>query len=495
VDAEAALAAWAQRSLVESQLSIPKGNNEVLVRSNKGQGLARLITALVAGLAIGAGVFAFVQNRLDGLKLMDSLSSVRVQGSGELSEPMTASVAVLKRGVDPEWGVKEGGAPSIGAALNPGNLVLRSGVAEIEFIQGARLCMEGPAEVLLVSGGEAFCRSGRVTVHVPEQARGFKLGTPSGDVVDLGTDFGVDLSGGTPGLVVFKGEVEWHQKGVQVRKFTPGSAVDLGSPGAPVLIAAKAGAFDFSRQFDAKASASQRAAFMRWKDASIRRNSDPDLKLHLDFLEEPESRMVRNQASSTGGIQDGALVGCQWVEGRLPGKRALLFRSVNDRVRLKLPGEYNDLTLCAWVQVQSLPARQSSLLMSEGVAAQSLHWQVLQDGSICLGILNSQSKPLVEDYISPVVFTPEQVGQWTHLAVVLDSAKEEVRFLANGVCQSRHPLRNTRCVKPGMVELGNWTPSTAYWGSKPVRNLAGAMDEVLLFSRALRDEEIKEMQQ
>jgi len=36
--------------------------------------------------------------------------------------------------------------------------------------------------------------SGRLTATVPESAHGFTVGTPTGDVVDLGTEFGVDVS-------------------------------------------------------------------------------------------------------------------------------------------------------------------------------------------------------------------------------------------------------------------------------------------------------------
>ena len=37
---------------------------------------------------------------------------------------------------------------------------------------------------------------------------------------------------------------------------------------------------------------------------------------------------------------DGTVVGCQWTEGRWPGKKALEFQQVSDRVRLKMPGEF-----------------------------------------------------------------------------------------------------------------------------------------------------------
>ena len=191
-----------------------------------------------------------------------------------------------------------------------------------------------------------------------------------------------------------------------------------------------------------------------------------------------------------------SLVGCNWTEGRWPGKSALQFRSVSDRVRLNIPGEYRQLTLAAWVQLHSLSARQSqsSLCMSQGIQAGGVHWQVLYDGSICLGMVASSQPKSVDDYISPIVFTPERFGQWTHLAVVLDQEAQEVRFYVNGKRLSAHPLKRPATVAiPAMAELGNWIPSPNYHGKQLVRNFVGCMDDFMFLARALKDEEVRQV--
>ncbi len=390
-----------------------------------------------------------------------------------------------------EWD-GNGVAPAVNAPLQPGVLRLRSGVAEIEFFEGARLCVEGPAEIRLVSAGEAFCSYGRFSANVPPQAKGFRIGTPKGDIVDLGTEFGLDLNKESPELHVFKGEVELHQPRTEVRKLTEGVAAGLEKPGTPRMLMANAAAFAFSKDLDARVTASQREAFERWQEAGQRWNAEADVRLRFDFQEKEGSRALRNVAAHGEDIPQGSIVGCVWTEGRWPGKRALQFRSVSDRVRLSMPGEYPQLTLSAWVQVHSLTPRQSSLLMCEGWEPGEMHWQILADGSLCLGIASPGPKRKADDYISPVVFTPDRLGQWVHLAVVYDTKAGEVRHYLNGKRISRHTMSNRTVLKPGLAELGNWNPA-AEWRQRPVRNFVGCMDEFSLRARALSDDEVRKL--
>lgn len=486
-DAEAGLLAWAQREA--SRRSEPV---EVMAEVGKhrvtsgGWGKLRYIAALAAGVVIGAVTWAVWPEATETA----ALGNPGVVGRGEAT---TSSVAVLSRGVNMEWD-EAFAVPAVNAPLSPGLLRLKSGVAEIEFFQGARLCVEGPAEIKLVSAGEAFCQYGRFSAHVPPQAKGFRVGTPKGDVVDLGTDFGLDLRGDKPELHVFKGEVELHRPQTPMQKISGGNAALLGQPADATPLEANASAFDFSRELDALISASQGQAFEKWKSAGVMWNDDPDLRLRFDFQEGEGARSLHNVATHGQEIAAGSVVGCTWTEGRWPGKHALQFRSLSDRVRVSLPGEYKQVTAAAWVQLHSLNIRQSSLCMSQGLASGYMHWQILHDGSLCLGV-GVQSNPIVwADYISPVVFTPERFGQWVHLAVVYDLPGGEVRFYANGLRISRHPIQKPMVLTPAIVEIGNWTPSLEK-RQQPVRNFVGCMDDFSLVARALKDDDIRALAQ
>lgn len=484
-DAESALLAWSLRETLrrEEGMNLEPVPEEIAETPSRG-GSMKYLGAVAAGILIGLVTWA----------LWPKPPERPSPGVASRDEATTSSVAVLSRGVNMQWD-KAVATPALNAPLPPGTLRLQSGVAEIEFFQGARLCVEGPAEIRLISAGEVFCLSGRFSAHVPSQARGFRIGTPKGDIVDLGTDFGLDLNEASPELHVFKGEVQLHQPNTQMRTLTTGSAAGL-EPASNRTLTANAAAFAFSRDLDAQVVASRREAFEHWQASSARWNADPDVRLRLDFQDTDDTRSLRNAALHGEDIAPGTIVGCNWTEGRWPGKRALQFRSVSDRVRLNIPGEYQQLTLAAWVQLHSLSAHQdqSSLCMTQGIQTGSMHWQVLSDGSLCLGITASAKPKVTDDYISPVIFTPERFGQWIHLATVLDTKAQEVRFYVNGRRLSTHPLkRPTTEVIPATCELGNWIPFPNYHGEHPVRNFVGCMDEFTLFARALRDDDVLQL--
>ena len=220
-DAEAALLAWSQRETLRREEGVGLARtSDPDASPARRRGPLHYAGALAAGIAIGLIAWA----------LWPKPAAPLPSGLASRDEATTSSVAVLARGVNMEWDHTVS-APAPHAPLAPGLLRLKSGVAEIEFFQGARLCIEGPAEIRLVSAGEAYCSYGRFSAHVPPPARGFRLGTPKGDIVDLGTDFGLDLNAASPELHVFKGEVELHQPQTQTRKLTTGTATSLEQSG------------------------------------------------------------------------------------------------------------------------------------------------------------------------------------------------------------------------------------------------------------------------
>ncbi len=84
--------------------------------------------------------------------------------------------------------------PDRSADLRPGQpLNLLGGVAEITFASGVRLALEGPVQASLKSSTRFALATGRLLVRVPHEAIGFTVATPRTDVIDLGTEFGVDV--------------------------------------------------------------------------------------------------------------------------------------------------------------------------------------------------------------------------------------------------------------------------------------------------------------
>lgn len=399
------------------------------------------------------------------------------------TEETTASVAVLTRGVNLEW---ESATVTPGTPLSPGWLKLKSGIAQIEFYQGARVLIEGPAELQLVSSGEATCTRGKLSAQVPPQAKGFRINTPKGTIVDLGTEFGLDVSAANEEVHVFKGEVELHQPTATMKSLKEGQAMAIA--GNTAVLTANASSFASLNEIDARSAMSQRFQFEKWLASSTKLNADSSLRLRFDFQDDEGSRSLRNHAVNGAQIADGSIVGAFWTIGRWPGKRALEFRNVSDRARLNIPGETKTLTMAAWVRVNGLDRTFNSLFMSEGWGDRKIHWQITRDGKVRLGIAGSAGAQHA-DHDTPVFFTPERFGRWTHLAVVFDPATQEVRHYANGELLTRSKLKHTQALKIGIAELGNWNDGRKT-GGVAIRHLSGAMDEFTLWDRALSDAEI-----
>lgn len=117
-------------------------------------------------------------------------------------------VGRLIRAVDCRWLVEPG--PRVGGELEQGSdLWLSAGYAEIEFRSGARVLLQGPAWMTPDSTFGGYLHQGRLTARVPQEAKGFTIGTPSGKVIDLGTEFGVHVDAeGLATVHVFHGQVE-----------------------------------------------------------------------------------------------------------------------------------------------------------------------------------------------------------------------------------------------------------------------------------------------
>ncbi|MCO6047469.1 FecR domain-containing protein [Aeoliella sp. ICT_H6.2] len=117
-------------------------------------------------------------------------------------------VATLTGTVDCQW-TQGSEVPAYGEPLEAGHLLkLEAGVAQVTFNDGAKVVLQGPAEFEMISPGSARLASGKLSALVPMQAVGFRVHTPSAEVVDLGTEFGLVVSDdGHTEVHVFAGEV------------------------------------------------------------------------------------------------------------------------------------------------------------------------------------------------------------------------------------------------------------------------------------------------
>jgi ferric-dicitrate binding protein FerR (iron transport regulator) len=120
------------------------------------------------------------------------------------------------------------------------------GLAQIVFYSGARVVIQGPAEVQLISQNHACVRRGRIKADVPAQARGFRVETPEVTVTDLGTSFGLDVKERQTELHVFEGSVNVQPAGKAKEQNTnEGAGVIIEDASAVRTIKANPDAFAF----------------------------------------------------------------------------------------------------------------------------------------------------------------------------------------------------------------------------------------------------------
>ncbi|MEW6302178.1 MAG: LamG domain-containing protein [Verrucomicrobiota bacterium] len=464
------------RTLAEASRILPPENIFPGPRSRRGRNVRTWAVALAAGLVLLAfGFWNLQRSRSDD---QDRLTS--------------KAVAMLNRTADAQWN-QRAEIPRLNAPLEPGALRLEAGLAQVIFYSGARVVMEGPAELQLVSQNEAFCRQGRLVVEVPSQALGFRLKTPHITLTELGTSMGLDVKEQRTDLHAFKGNLKLRPGAGSAEQALPeGSGVRIDNERTVVAVNANAAAFTSLFDFQARSVAAEARRYDQWRTACKRLETDASLLVHFDFEKTtPSGWQIRNRGNPRAGVSDSTIVGCQWTEGRWPGKRAMEFQSVSDRVRLNVPGEFQSLTLAAWVCVKGLDRKINSLFMSDGFEPGTIHWLIRRDGVLGLTVIGAEPRNHQIVASSPAV-TLEKFGMWLHLAVVLDSGAERVTHYVNGVPVSEKALKIAPPFRIGAAEMGNWN-AKGFPENDPfmIRNFSGAMDEFCLFSRALNAEEIR----
>jgi hypothetical protein len=443
-----------------------------------------LVWGGLAGLAAGL-LFLLVQGKRSRV---DSTLPDQAEATDE-------TVAVLLQAPGAEW--EENGPPRrAGSPLHPGWLRLKSGSAQIEFYSGATVILQGPAELQLVSRMEAYCARGKLRATVPHQAEGFRIGSPKLDLVDRGTEFGLQVADRTE-VHVFQGKVELYDPGsdrkeAPRKELTTGQGIRLDGPGDVRPIELNPAAFQTAQQLADRSREEIRLRRENWLKASADLRKDPSLLVYYSFqTEQAWGRTVLDQARDRKQPHDGAIVGCSWATGRWAGKQGLEFKRVSDRVRFHVPGEFDVLTLMAWVRVDALPNLNNSLMMSDGWQEGGLHWQIGEAGKIILGVKAPGTTPNAH-YRTAGVFSQERLGRWSHLAVVYDREAGRVTHYVDGQLVKEEPVLLDVPVRIGDAELGNWN-AALFRSAQPIRHLSGCMDEFMLFTRALSGGEIERL--
>lgn len=467
-------------------------------------GWVGLVVALAAALllVIGYGIGRDRRGRTE-LKIAESNVLNPDESVGETSEVVESGCAVVSRIIDAKFA--EGITYQEGDSLRPGRLKLLAGAVQIDFFSGATMLMDQAAEVNLISSWEAECAHGKVTMHVPPPAIGFRLILPGMRVVDLGTEFGVEVAGTESSLHVFDGEVEAHVPGSQMQIIREGESFKKSTDQAAVSGVARPTDFPNAIQFDQRMESFHRKKSKQWWDSMLEVRSDERILacyLFKQWEEDRWKRLINNFTIPKVGYRHGSAVGTRWVEGRWPTKDALEFKSPGDRVRINLrKTEYDGLTMAAWIRVDGLDRKYNALLMSDGYEDGEPHWQIDQSGRLMFSVSDIRTsrprgKAAKEDRQSQVFYSPPIFGasdrRWHHVAVTFDATTGEAVQYFDGEEVSREDseqYQSGRKVRFGACEIGNWgLPLEGV--PFPIRNLNGRVDEFLIYQEPLSGDEI-----
>ena len=457
------------------------------------------LLAVAAVIILFIGTLSLIINK----RLLMSPQSVEAKNSSQLIENVThEGVAVLMESVSASF-VDNGVQPSsTNGILYPGEILLESGIVAIEFYSGARVILEGPAIFELTSENSAILREGRIRALVPPQACGFSVSTRQIEVVDLGTEFGMNIEedGHLTEVHCFNGLVDVYennlsQKGEVLRSLETGEAIRIQSTKIQRM-SANSMAFISYNELAQSFLENSTLRHEEWRSVieEIRANEDI-LALYTFEDQGPRERSLVNQVSFQNHFSHGAIVGCRWTNGRWPSKGGLEFKSPSDRVHFQSNDPYQTITLSAWARLDSTPKRTMCLLSSSENASNSLSWHINGSGNLVLSLRNDNGK-VAQKFSSPPIVNRNMLGKWQHFTTVFNSIDKTVTHYLNAkeVSKSEITKKGLSQVVFGNAEIGNSSLKNNN-GKTPIRFFTGRIDELSIFGRALQPEAINNLHQ
>ncbi len=240
------------------------------------------------------------------------------------AEKQATGFGVLVGQVDATWAnttvLKEG------QLVPPGLLQLLSGVAQIELFSGVSVVVQGAAEFEIHSPMDVSMRVGKLRARVPEAAQGFRVRSTEGDVVDLGTEFAINVMEGQSQVHVLDGEVEWHPRRGTTQLLDGGQAMNWHESGQSQILTADETAFIGVEEVGEKRIESRSSRMERWMSYSTKLQSDPRLIAYYKMApNDPWSRRLKNISDQgSDRVGEGAVVAASAVADRWGAIRSFL---------------------------------------------------------------------------------------------------------------------------------------------------------------------------
>lgn len=366
--------------------------------------------------------------------------------------------------------------------MRAGEYRLMEGIVQVTFRRGAEVLIMAPADFTL-SQDRLLLRRGKLTARVPAPAKGFTVETPSATLIDLGTEFGVDVDPAANAEVhVFRGEVivqPRSQTDVRPVRLTAWCATRVdGVSATPSGI--EVDATRFLRQLEEPTTEYSRLV------AAM----NPRIYLDMEPTSDGHSLFEVGSSRAIGRVAPGPGHGTSWYPGRFGSSLRLRGPGHSDYAlipfRPELVGE--TMSVVAWVLAESRP-RWASILKRWGRSEDnSFHFGLyLDDGDLEIHTSQADGREFIAREGRPL-----PTGRWQHVAFVVD--RKVLHLYRNGqeVARADHPG-----LRPGTLEsIGVGAKlNVAGDGPDPIEPgyWDGRLDEIAIYPQALDADQIRRL--
>lgn len=372
-------------------------------------------------------------------------------------------------------------------ALQQGKPIqLRRGILELSLDDRARVVIEAPATFTVVSRLHIRLDEGRCFAEMKKGTSGLRIETPSGDALDLGTKFAVEVSSSKDMEVhVFDGTVEVSD-GTGVTRLTEGQGLAIEESGALSRLTADSSRFvPRVPRSDLKTQ-----PLLYWSfdegtgDTASATGRDPDLELATGTL---------MSASTDGGRPT-------WIPGVMG--QALAFDGTSGWVSTRHPGisGNQDRTIACWVKLPGERPTNVSTMIGWGIGRRK---RGLEKAFFLESAQSHSEHPEHYGRLRLVAgnrttgTTNLRDGSWHHVAAVAMAGEDGPTILLYVDGQLEQADRDSEPI--------SLNTKTDHRLSKPIRFgrhlfsdrmlLHGAIDEVYIFGEALSGDEIRQLTQ
>lgn len=376
----------------------------------------------------------------------------------------------------------------MGNTLGQGDIELNTGYGELTLGNGVILVLEAPVKLTLNSAERITVKSGKLVARVPQNAIGFRIDTPTAEIIDLGTEFGVDVNAnGDSQVHVIEGEVKARANNTQ-----------------SYLHATKDQGLSFNLADKVERISSNPKEFMRVLPG---RSAEKPNYLHWSFDKKQQNRF----ASINQGVNDKVYVATdkssdkkiKQIDGVFG--QAVEFNGNGNWLSTNFPGIGNDdpRTVSFWVKVpKNFSTDNAYGIISWGLQKDYASWQISPNPETVNGELG---RLRIGTYNAQVVgHTDLRDDQWHHIAVVLyggktsDISTHVLLYVDGKLEQTKNKSIakvNTQLSHPESKPLSlgrniGFDPKATH---ERQNYFKGSVDELFIFEAALEQQQIRQL--